>query len=252
MEQNRIQHRQKIVSAETEVVGKNLISAVVSTEDKDRDGDIIRSEFWQLDHFLKHPILLSSHNYTSLTNVIGEWKEMGVKSKQLRGVAEYYVGEGNTEADWAFNLAGKGRAAYSVGFIPDFDKAKELEGGGFFANFEFKGQELLEVSHVTVPSNRQALQQVKSIAKHPVIAELINDLLDEGEPIGDADTSKLVVEIMAKVSPELRRYFDELEARLAPLEALLNPPEDIPKKLALGRTLTEGIKLGLQEAINGN
>lgn len=252
MQQHRINHRQKIISAETEIVGKNLVSAVVSTEDKDRDGDIIRAEGWQLDHFLKHPILLSSHDYGSLTNVIGEWKDMQVKGKQLRGVAEYYVGEGNAQADWGFKLAGKGRAAYSVGFIPDFAKAKELEGGGFFPNYEFKGQELLEVSHVTVPSNRQALQQVKALTKHPVIAELIADLLDEDPASDDDNEAKILEAILAKVRPELRSWVEALEARLTPLEAMvLLLPGDVPSQPIPGIILTEAIKAGLKEAING-
>ena len=85
-----------------------IISAVVSTEDVDRDGDIIRQEGWDLTHFSAHPILLSSHNYRGLTNQIGEWTRMAVEDNQLVGHAQYYIGEGNEEADWGFKLATKG------------------------------------------------------------------------------------------------------------------------------------------------
>lgn len=157
---NRQAIRHRIISTRTRTVDKaaGLIEAVVSTEAKDRDGDIIRASGWDLAHFLANPVLLASHNYGDLRAQIGHWESMKVVNRQLVGVAKYYVGEGNEQADWGFNLASKGMAAYSVGFIPDLDKAKELDNGGWLPSFEFKGQELLEVSHVSVPSNPEALQ----------------------------------------------------------------------------------------------
>lgn len=160
--------RHKMLTVQTKVVGdpsEGRIHAVVSTENKDRDGDIIRQGFWDLESFNQHPVLMTSHDYRSLLSQIGTWEDMqvtgtkGIGGPRLEGIAHYHVGQGNPEADWGFNLAAKGEAAYSVGFIPDMSKAEELKGGdSFFTNYEFKGQELLEVSHVTIPSNREALQ----------------------------------------------------------------------------------------------
>jgi len=161
----------KLFKAETKAIDASRIHAVMSTEKRDRDGDVIRQAGWDLDEFMQHPILLSSHNYGSLMSQIGAWEDVSVKNKQLQGVARYYVGEGNQEADWGYKLASKGVAAYSVGFIPDMDKAKELkDSDGWFPNWEFNGQKLLETSHVTVPSNPDALQS--SVAKgliHPAV-----------------------------------------------------------------------------------
>tara|TARA_Y100000310_G_scaffold246897_1_gene252345 strand:+ start:235 stop:993 length:759 start_codon:yes stop_codon:yes gene_type:complete len=153
-----------------------LVSAVVSTEDVDRDGDVIRQEGWDLAHFSAHPILLSSHNYRGLTNQIGEWTQMQVEGSQLVGHAKYYIGEGNEEADWGFKLATKGRAAYSVGFVPDMSKAKQIEANGNLS-YEYTGQELLEVSQVTVPSNPQALQAMKGMSLHPDVEMLVEEML---------------------------------------------------------------------------
>ena len=155
-----------------------IISAVVSTEDVDRDGDIIRQEGWDLTHFSAHPILLSSHNYRGLTNQIGEWTRMTVEDNQLVGRAQYYIGEGNEEADWGFKLATKGRAAFSVGFVPDMSMAKQIEANGNLS-YEYKGQELLEVSQVTVPSNRQALQALKGMSLHPDVEMLVEEMLGD-------------------------------------------------------------------------
>jgi len=155
-----------------------IISAVVSTEDVDRDGDIIRQDGWNLAHFSAHPILLSSHNYRGLTNQIGEWTRMTVEDNQLVGHAKYYIGEGNEEADWGFKLATKGRAAFSVGFVPDMAQAKQIEANGSLS-YEYQGQELLEVSQVTVPSNPQALQAMKGMTLHPDVEMLVEEMLGD-------------------------------------------------------------------------
>ena len=176
-------HRAKFIKAETKILDEKegIISAVVSTESVDRDGDIIRQEGWDLRHFKAHPVLLSSHNYRGLTNQIGEWTRMEVVGKELVGEARYYIGQGNPEADWGFFLAGRDKAAFSVGFMPDMAQAKELQGDGK-TSYEFKAQELLEVSQVTVPSNRQSLQAMKGIGLDPVMEMLVDDVLDVIEP----------------------------------------------------------------------
>ena len=184
-------HKAKFIKAETKILDEKegIISAIVSTESVDRDGDIIRQEGWDLRHFKAHPVLLSSHNYRGLTNQIGEWTRMEVVGKELVGEARYYIGQGNPEADWGFFLAGRDKAAFSVGFMPDMAEAKELQGDGK-TSYEFKSQELLEVSQVTVPSNRQSLQAMKGIGLDPVMEKLVDEVLDDMEP--EENTSRLV------------------------------------------------------------
>ena len=184
--EDRMAHVTKFVRPEIKILDrtKGLISAVVSTEAVDRDGDIIRQENWDLSHFKTHPILLSSHNYRGLTNQIGEWIRMEVNEDRLVGEAQYYIAEGNKEADWGFVLASKGRAAFSVGFVPDMSKAKQIDSNGNLS-YEFHGQELLEVSQVTVPSNAEALQSLKGIGLHPEVDSIVTEMLD------DIDTEEL-------------------------------------------------------------
>jgi len=191
-------HRAKFIKAATKVLDEKegTITAIVSTESVDRDGDIIRQDGWDLRHFKAHPVLLSSHNYRGLTNQIGEWTRMEVVGKELVGEARYYIGQGNPEADWGFFLAGRDKAAFSVGFMPDMTQAKELQGDGK-TSYEFKAQELLEVSQVTVPSNRQSLQAMKGIGLDPVMEKLVDEVLDDMEPEGETsissdDTTRLV------------------------------------------------------------
>ena len=70
---------------------EGMVSAVVSTESKDRDGEIILASAWSdkaIAEFMAHPVLISSHNYDDLTKQIGEWVELKATSNGLQGVAK--------------------------------------------------------------------------------------------------------------------------------------------------------------------
>ena len=159
---------------------KGRVSAIVSSEKVDRDGDVIRAAGWDLRNFNAHPVLLASHDYHSLRSQIGVWESMEVDGTKMRGVARFFIGKGNDEADWAFELAKEKALAFSVGFIPDMEKALPLHKDDAFGSngMEFQGQELLEVSAVTVPSNPDALQRIaKSPNLHPALAEIVEERL---------------------------------------------------------------------------
>lgn len=147
----------------------------VSTESIDRDGEVIEVGAWKktLPKFRKRPVLLSSHDYRDLRKQIGEFKQLKIAEQGLLGQPHYYIGEGNEEADWAFNLAKKGMAAFSVGFIPvdwvDGDGDKEPRR-------IYKEVELLEISQVVVPSNRDAIQGVRAKSTDPVVLELCDEV----------------------------------------------------------------------------
>lgn len=174
---------------ETEDLGEGRIRAIVSTEAQDRDGDIIRQSGWDLHRFQKHPILLVDHNYADITKEIGRWESMKIDGDMMIGEARYFIGKGNEVADWAYFLASEeNMAAFSVGFLPDWEKAKELEGGDdMWPHYEFKGQELLEVSQVTVPSNPEALQlALNTKTLIPTVRKRIERLLSVRHPVDPA------------------------------------------------------------------
>lgn len=167
----------KLIRPEVKVDSDGVITATLSTEAEDRDGDVIRATGWQLDHFLKHPVLLSSHDYGDARKQIGEWRNVRTERGKLVGEPHYYHDMGNDEADWAYRIARMGKAAYSVGFAPIEDNPRKGRSGR-----EFTKQELLECSHVTIPSNRDALQlMAKTIHSGPV-ADVVHELLSD-EPV---------------------------------------------------------------------
>jgi len=135
-----------------------IAEVIVSTDTVDRDKDKINTEAFRkrLKYYKQHPVLLSSHNYGDLRKQIGEATDIKVTDEGLKAKFKYYVGEGNPEADWAWVLAIKNIAGYSIGFIPFAYDEKDLEKDGYLR--EYTDVELVEISQVLVPSNREAVQ----------------------------------------------------------------------------------------------
>jgi len=155
----------------------------MSTGSVDRDGEVIEPGAWRksLPAFKKRPILLSSHDYRDLRKQIGEFVALKLTDDGLFARPKYYINEGNEEADWAFKLATKKMAAYSVGFIP---KKWEDGDGDKAPRRTYKENELLEISHIVVPSNRDAIQglMAKGI-QDPVVKEIADEILNNPELI---------------------------------------------------------------------
>ena len=181
----------KSYRAETkEVEGEQgYIKAVVSTEAIDRDGEVILSKAWgnTIGEFMKHPVLLSSHDYNDLTKQLGEWVDLKVTDNGLEGTAKYYINKGNAEADWGYELAKRGQAAFSVGFM----SKDHVEGGttqnGYDPKRTYTDVELLEISQVSVPSNREALVEMRSKGIDVIAEEIAKEILDEKAPVDVAD-----------------------------------------------------------------
>lgn len=246
--------RTKTIRPETKLLDEEggRVSAVVSTEKTDRDGDIIRMAGWDLTAFHKNPLLLSSHDYRSLRSVIGEWESMEVKGKRLVGVAHYFIGEGNDEADWGFNLAKRRRAAFSVGFIPDMEKARPIDedATGWLRPMEFNGQELLEVSHVAIPSNPDALQRMKGANLDPAIAEVVDEILTDHVMVeANADEQPGIDIRLDRIEGLIERLAEEV-AQAAARGAIKEPPElraadDLG--VFIRRAVHEGVAQGVEE-----
>ena len=150
----------------------------VSTDSTDRIHESISAEAWtkRLPVFMKRPILVSSHDYSDIRKQIGEFISLVPTPQGLMGKPKYYINQGNDEADWAFNIASKGMAAYSVGFIPyDFIQSEEKDA----AAIQYTDCELLEISQVVVPCNRDAIQAQRSKSVDPVVSKLLDDLTVE-------------------------------------------------------------------------
>lgn len=143
-------------------------TCIVSTASVDRDGDIVLPESFKkrLKLYKDHAILISSHNYFSLTKQIGQAINVKITEEGLECKFEWFVGKGNPEADWGWFLAQKGIAAFSIGFIPHTWEEGEWDSkaGGYKNGVRrrFTDIELMEVSQVLIPSNRDAVMSERS------------------------------------------------------------------------------------------
>ena len=148
----------------------------MSTDSVDRANESIDPMGWvkSLPAFKKRAILVSSHSYSDLRKQIGELVDIKAVKEGLLAKPKYYINQGNEEADWAFKLASKGMAAYSVGFIP----VKWVDGDGKKGPYrKYTEQELLEISHVIVPCNRDSIQDMKGKSENPIEIEIMEEIL---------------------------------------------------------------------------
>ena len=145
------------------------VDAIVTDESIDSARDSVLASAWnkkgRMKRYEQHPILLNSHDYRNLFSDIGEAVKLSISRKNKNMVVKfhYYVGEGNPFADWAWKLAQKGIAAFSVGFrvfdyiVNDLSEAEFKAGDKPW--FVYTDVELYEISQVVVPSNMNALQK---------------------------------------------------------------------------------------------
>lgn len=128
---------------------------VISSDAVDRHGDIVTASGWRLDEYRQNPVLLWAHDYTR--PVIGRaqavWQEPGILLARLEFAP----------TDFAQEVAALYRRGYqqgvSVGFKPLRYAERRHESTGALLGIHFLEQELLEVSAVPVPANRQALRR---------------------------------------------------------------------------------------------
>jgi len=188
-----------------EIKGVNLekrtLTIIGTDETRDRDGDIIRANGWMLDNYLKNPVFLWAHNYSSVP--------LGATSQLIRrrspGRLEFkdirFPTEGlNPFADMILQLYQEGIInASSVGFLPykwqDLEKS-ETEGDEppmWRYGREFVKQELLELSGCPVPSNPSALQNaIKNFTGSDVLTQNMMNCFEKG--LDNLDTKDDILE----------------------------------------------------------
>ncbi len=136
--------------------------AVASTEDLDRDNDRIMSDGWDLDNFLKNPVIPWSHRYGDPP--VAQATEVYVEDGKLMFRPKFATKEQYDFADTIYRLYKGGfLRSFSVGFMPKrfevVDRDEKAQGKG--RGYDFLEQELWEISAVTVPANPNALVAAK-------------------------------------------------------------------------------------------
>ena len=124
---------------------------IMSTEDKDRDGDVIRASGWDIKDFKKNPVALFGHSHR---DPIGTWENVRVEGKKLIGDLKL-AAKGTSEFIDTLHKLIEQRIlrAVSVGFSPiEYDILPDKSG------IDFQKTALHECSLVSVPANQNALR----------------------------------------------------------------------------------------------
>lgn len=193
MKENKITFRQieqpEIRLEESE--GARRMTFVASNGTRDAAGTVLNVDGWDLRRFNKNGIIGYQHDvyYSNDPDaVIGKGRAY-VKDGQLLVDVEFEPADMNELADKVWKKLQFGTLkAVSVGFRPvgggEWGKGEEAPGGAT-PTYYYKGQELLEVSVVNIPSNPDALK--KSFVQEAMEAEQAALREDAGEPAPAAE-----------------------------------------------------------------
>ena len=138
---------------------------IISTDDEDRDGDIIKQDGWELEEFSQNPIALLSHDHKQ---PIGRWSDLQTRARSKGGyetVATLTLAPPVSDIlKYANALVENGiLSATSVGFgVKHFEKRKDANGRPRKGMIVHKAV-LREVSLVSVPANANAIRIAKSL-----------------------------------------------------------------------------------------
>ncbi len=169
---------QKLKSYEKD--GVTIFPVIASSEAIDRDNESILASAWDLKSYQEHPIIMANHDYYGGTDSqVGEALSIKKGEDSLQVEVMYYNGKGNDRADWCYFLASQNMAAYSVGFMPKqwTSDRNDLVYQNWVEQYGEKtpdriytNVELLELSHVAIPSLREALQQNSALKLDAALA----------------------------------------------------------------------------------
>ena len=166
----------KTLDCEVKQISEREFEFVASTETMDRDGEVIRASGWQLDNYLKNPVVTWAHDYRSPP--IGRSSSVAVDTEkgQLINTVEFPPDGAYPFADTIRRLVEAGFVkAESVGFVPleeegntegDLEDTLGLRRGRRADNTPrriFTKMELLEIAICPIPANPDALAVAKSV-----------------------------------------------------------------------------------------
>ena len=145
------------------------LTFTITSDSVDRDEDKIDINGWNLEYYLKSPVVLWSHDDSSLP--IGKVVDIQRSDNKLKAKVEFADKELNPFAEQVYQLAKSGFLnATSVGFKPiEYDMTSEPERSkGYLPGIDYKKQELMELSIVNVGSNRDALIEPSKSVELPI------------------------------------------------------------------------------------
>ncbi len=197
---------------------------VMTSQSKDRYGDVVVTNGADISEFEKNPVAFLNHN--SHEWPIGKWENVAkmTKARPPRMEGDLVLLEEDspipqaTQAAWMIER-GHMRAC-SIGFIPDWNEIEMmLDGeGNWTGGLQFNKSEIIECSLCGVPANQDAL--AKDFTQHAAFAlESVEYVLDNYARDADGDLIQreafdhlYKVLSLDEAAPSLDELFAKLDA----------------------------------------
>lgn len=205
---------------------------VISTEDPDRDGDIVKANGIDLEDYQKNPVVLFAHDSRSLP--IGVSLKVYKQAKQTKAVVMFFDDQidntGTSETIYRYVVAGGIKGA-SIGFrtikarYPEAKEAEELGMGKYGVIFEKIA--LLEWSVVTIPANQNALRSkglsdanIKGLKDLGVVSEDeeelgIDDVLEDDEQSKKLDEAIILLKALSDRLNVIDEKVKDIESKMS-------------------------------------
>ncbi len=132
----------------------SVIEVTLSKQIRDRDGEVVEIKGGDLNNFMKNPIMLWGHRMVNgdVEDVMGHWENLRKTSDSI--VANPSFAE-HPKAQYLKRMVEDGHIrSVSIGYMVNDD-------GYDFESKSVKNWEMLEASWVTVPSNVEAVSNIK-------------------------------------------------------------------------------------------
>ena len=169
-----------------------MFDVVATTEDTDRDNEVIKVNGWDTKNWEKNPVILANHSYT-IENII--WK--GIKFYTSNGVKrmKWVFSKSNPLWILARNLYNEGMLkTVSVWFIPTKRNEQDYK--------IIEKAELLEVSFVAVPCNPNAISLDWKLYEEAIAKGFIKEVSEE---IIEEKQEEVIEEVIEKTELEIVR-----------------------------------------------
>lgn len=157
-----------------------MFDVIATTEDPDRDNEVIKVNWWDTKNWEKNPVILANHDYT-IQSIIGKWFSFYTKDWQKR--LKWMFSKINPLWKLAKELYDEWMLkAVSVWFIPkkfDDNDPKIIEEA-----------ELLEVSFVAVWANANAVSVDEKLYNEALEKGFIKEEWDKEEWTEEEDTEE--------------------------------------------------------------
>jgi len=204
------------------------IQAVASTGDIDRDGEIILpSAFIESLHaFRANPVILATHQHrlsTGSSPVIGSAVPESITVAENAVTFKMRFADTPLGSEYWQLYKDRHMRAFSIGFIPLEAEYQKLKGKSSPV-FVHTKIELLEISAVPVPSNRNALARAKGFFEGEDVKELVTTALRESQEHVQRHLDGCFGDLAAR----LNEQFEDIKS------LLITDPDRLAEELLLG------------------